>query len=162
MGVREHRKETTRTTRVSYKSYAPPQHSRKVDGEDAEIKARKAEAQDAPAQSSIWRKLIDKAKKFFKPAELQKEDKPAEPPGSPPDAALKKLRDLAKDKAKDFLIEAAKQVALKAGATDGQICLAEHCATTGINMHVCEMTYCGEELGLGGNMTNPVDIKRQP
>jgi hypothetical protein len=96
----------------------------------------------AKETKSIWTRLINKAESFFKPADLQKEDENNSSENSPdikkPDT-LKKLFARIKEKARE------------AGFTDAQICEAEHCGTAGPKMSVCLMTYCGSELGLGGN-----------
>jgi hypothetical protein len=63
---------------------------------------------------------------------------------------LEKLKEIAKDKAKEELKKQLEELARKAGATDGQICQAEHCATAGPYMSVCLLTHCEDEiLGTG-------------
>ena len=63
---------------------------------------------------------------------------------------LEKIREIAKDKAKEELKKQLKELARAAGATDGQICEAEHCALAGTRMSVCLLTHCEYEiLGTG-------------
>ena len=100
---------------------------------------------------SVWRWLADKVENFFKPADLQKFEDEKKPDIKDPEELKKLLKEAAKDQAKQATMKVLEDLAKKAGVTDGQICEAEHCAGAYTRMSVCLMTYCGDELGLGGN-----------
>jgi RHS repeat-associated protein len=137
-------------------AYANNNPYRYTDPSGAETEEIVVEA-TPPVSRSVWEKLKEKLNPFVKPIEAAKDEKHEEPPANNAEAALKKLKEAAKDKAKEGIKSALKEAARKAGASEAQICEVEKCGTAGPNMSVCLMTYCGEELGLGGN--DPVDEK---